>query len=66
MVFGAKVAVHVPGQLIPVGLLVTVPVPDVETVNVSAALNAAATFSAAVIVTVHVVVPEQAPLQPAK
>jgi len=62
------VAVHVPGQLIPAGLLVTVPVPlgDVETVNVSAALNAAATFSAAVIVTVHVDVPEQAPLQPAK
>lgn len=67
-VFGAKLALHVPGQLIPVGLLVTVPVPlpDVVTVNASPGVNAADTLSVAVIVTLQAAIPEQAPLQPPK
>jgi hypothetical protein len=61
-------AVQVPGQLIPAGLLVTVPVPlpEVVTVNAAPAVNAAATLCAAVMVSLHVDVPEHAPLQPAK
>ena len=59
---------QVPGQLIPAGLLVTVPVPlpDVVTVNAAPVVNAAATLSAAVMVRLQVDVPEHAPLQPAK
>lgn len=55
-------------QLIPAGLLVTVPVPvpDVLTVTVSPGVNVAVTFSAAVTVTLQLVVPEHAPLQPPK
>jgi hypothetical protein len=55
-------------QLIPAGLLVTVPapVPEVVTVNTSAALNVAVTFSAALTVTLQLAVPVQAPLQPPK
>jgi hypothetical protein len=54
--------------LIPAGLLVTVPVPlpEVVTVNAAPAVNAAATLCAAVMVSLHVDVPEHAPLQPAK
>ena len=64
-----KLALHVPGQLIPVGLLVTVPVPVPAEVTVSGydpRENVAPTDSAAVISTVHVVVPEHAPVQPPK
>jgi hypothetical protein len=56
-------------QLIPAGLLVTVPVPvpvlAIERVNVCK-LNVAVTDLAASMVTVHVPVPEQAPLHPTK
>lgn len=65
-----KLAVQPPPQLIPVGLLVTVPAPvpafvTVSTKVVTAGLNVAVTDSAALIVTVHVPVPvHPAPLQP--
>jgi hypothetical protein len=64
----AKLAVQVPGQVIPAGLLVTDPVPVTATVRESPPLKAAATLVAAVRVTVHVLaVPEQVPpLQPLK
>jgi hypothetical protein len=67
-VLGAKSAEHVPGQLIPAGLLVTVPVPVTATVSESAPLNDADTLVAALSITVHVVaVPEQLPpLHPLK
>ncbi len=71
-VFDAKAAEHPVVdplvQLIPAGLLVTVPLPlpVVITVREFPVLNVAATFSAAFTVRVHVVVPEHAPLQPAK
>jgi hypothetical protein len=66
-----KLALQVPGQLIPVGLLVTVPVPvpASETVSgnvVTDVLNVAVTDFAALIVTLQVPVPVHAPLQPAK
>jgi hypothetical protein len=66
----AKVAVHPVAeafeQLIPVGMLVTVPVPVMETVNASAgAVKAAVTLAPVVTVTLQVVVPLQAPVQPA-
>jgi hypothetical protein len=65
---GAKLALHVPGQLIPAGLLVTepVPLPVVATVRAMPALNVALTVSAAVIVTTQELVPEQLPLHPPK
>jgi hypothetical protein len=65
---GAKAALHVPGQLIPAGLLVTVPVPvpDSATVRPMPALNVALTLSAADMVTVQVLVPVQLPLHPPK
>ena len=54
----------------PLGFEVTVPVPVparvTATANVEAVLNVAVTARAAVIDTVQVLVPEQAPLQPAK
>lgn len=64
----AKFAVHVPGQLIPAGLLVTVPVPFPAGVTVSGKSNlkVAVTDSDALNVTEHMPVPEQAPLQPVK
>jgi len=67
-VFCGNFAVHVPGQLIPAGLLVTLPVPlpDVVTVSAAPAVNVAVTVSAAVMVSLHVDEPVQAPLQPPK
>ena len=54
----------------PLGFEVTVPVPVparvTATANVEAVLNVAVTARAAVIDTVQVLVPEHAPLQPAK
>lgn len=67
-VFGGKFAEHdCAGQLIPGGLLVTapLPVPVVVTVRASGPVKVAITFSAAVTVKLHVVVPEQ-PVQPLK
>jgi hypothetical protein len=65
----AKFAEHAVGQLIPAGVLVTVPVPVPVRVTVSAkvvdVLNVAVTDAAAVNVTTHAPVPVQAPLQPA-
>jgi hypothetical protein len=62
--------VHDVPQLMPLGLEVTVPVPVPArvtlTANVEAVLNVAVTARAAVIDTVQVLVPEQAPPQPAK
>jgi phage tail protein X len=66
LLFGAKLAEHVVGQLIPAGLLVTVPPPTTATVNPSPALNVAVTLAAAARVTIHVLVPEQPPLHPPK
>ena len=67
-VFCGNVAEHAVGQLIPAGLLVTVPLPDpdIVTVNCSPGLNAALTVWSVVIVTAHAPVPEHAPLQLAK
>jgi hypothetical protein len=65
-----KLAEHVAPQLIPAGLLVTVPVPVPALVTasvklVTVVLNVAVTASAALIVTEHVPVPvHPAPLQP--
>lgn len=63
-----KFAVHVPGQLMPDGLLVTVPAPFPATVTVSgnSNLKVAVTVSDALKVTEHMPVPEQGPLQPVK
>jgi hypothetical protein len=67
----AKPALHVVGQLIPAGLLVTVPepVPAVCTVSVTEGamvlLKVAVTAVAAFTVTTHVPVPEHAPDHPA-
>src|ERR1700722_4680890 len=69
---GAKLmehAVDVAEQLIPVGVLVTVPLPAParETVNgmsVTGAVNVAVTLSEAANVTVHALVPEQLPPHP--
>jgi hypothetical protein len=64
-----KLALHVLPQLMPLGLLVTVPVPvpDFETVKLNIwSVKIAVTSRAWVIVTLQVPVPVQAPLQPAK
>ena len=50
-------------QLIPAGLLVTVPRPTLLTVSFG--LKVAVTLLAAVMATLHVPVPAQAPVQPA-
>jgi len=60
----ANVPVQLLVQEIPLGELVTVPLPLTFTVSVSSAVNVAVTLSAAVIVTLHVPVPEHAPLHP--
>jgi phage tail protein X len=64
---GAKLPVQVPGQLMPVGVLITEPdpAPAKATVNTSPVVKFAVIFVAAVIVTLQVV-PEQPPLQPLK
>jgi hypothetical protein len=66
----AKLATHVVPQLTPAGEEVTVPVPVPAFVTlaakVAAPLKVAVTARTAVIVTVQVEVPVQAPLQPAK
>src|SRR5207245_6842887 len=65
----AKLAVHVAPQVIPAGLLVTVPapVPALATLSGSVAAKVAVTVVAAESVIVHVPVPEQPPpLQPVK
>jgi hypothetical protein len=60
--------VQVEGQLMPAGLLITVP--PAETVTVSCGIadcvKVAVTDDAALIPIVHTVVPVHAPLQPAK
>jgi hypothetical protein len=64
-----KFAVQLPGQLIPAGLLVIVPVPEAGAVTVKGyelVENFALTVSALVIVTLQLLVPEHAPLHPAK
>jgi phage tail protein X len=63
-----KLAEHVLGQLIPTGVLVTlpVPVPANVTVNGKTRLKIAVTDSAAPMITEQVPVPVQAPLQPTK
>jgi hypothetical protein len=66
-----KFAVHVLGQLIPAGALLTVPVPVPATVTISGkaveeTLKVAVTDLAAVMETEQAPTPEQAPLHPAK
>jgi hypothetical protein len=67
-VFGAKAAVQVVvvvgEQLIPAGLLVTVPSPTNATVSGTPAPNVALTLAAALRVKLQVLVPVQAPPQP--
>jgi hypothetical protein len=67
-VFCGNDAEQVVGQLIPAGLLVTVPapVPVAAMVNPKPGLNVALTVAASVRVTLHVLVPEQLPPHPAK
>ena len=64
----AKLALQELGQLIPMGALVTVPepLPAIVTDNGKFATNVAVTDCAALIVTVQLPVPVQAPLHPAK
>ena len=64
----AKSAAHVPGQEIPLGLLVTVPVPFPPRVTVSRSVEIGTIKRAvtmALFVTLQGPVPEHAPLQPA-
>jgi hypothetical protein len=63
-----KLAEHMLPQLIPDGVLVTLPLPLPASVieRGKSALNVAVTEAAAFILTVHVPVPEHAPLQPVK
>jgi hypothetical protein len=64
----AEHAVELTEQLIPAGVLVTVPVPAPAkaTVKLPPGLKAAPMLVAAVSVTAHAPVPVQAPLQPVK
>lgn len=66
--FVGKLALHVPGQLIPAGVLITVPEPAPvnATVNPDPAVKLAETLSLAVMVTLHAPVPVQLPLHPLK
>ena len=59
-------AEQVPGQEMPEGELVTVPLPLTVTVRVGCRTNVAVTLSAEPITTVQVPAPEQAPDQPEK
>ena len=64
-----KLAEQVEPQLMPDGLLVTVPLPTLLTERVTGgdtAVKVAVTFFAAVMLTVQVLLPEQSPLQPVK
>jgi hypothetical protein len=64
----AKSAAHVPGQEIPLGLLVTVPVPFPPKVTVSRSVETGTVKRAVTVafpVTLQAPVPEQPPLQPA-
>jgi hypothetical protein len=61
-----KLAVQVPGQLIPAGLLVTVPPPKTVTESGNICVNVAVTDAAALIVTMQLPVPLQPPLQSEK
>ena len=65
-VFLKKEKEHVEPQLIPAGLLVTVPVPLLVTLSVylGSEVKLALTLLAAFMVTTQTPVPEQAPLQP--
>jgi hypothetical protein len=66
-VFAENCAEHVPGQLIPAGLLVTVPVPVAVTVNGYVLFEKfAPTDSAPFMSILQPPVPEQAPVQPVK
>jgi hypothetical protein len=64
--FGANMAEHVAPQLMPEGVLVTVRVPDFETVRREKEPNVAVTDLASLIVRVHVPVPLHAPDHPVK
>ncbi len=68
LVFGAKLALQVVGQLIPAGALVTVPESGVGILTVNwgdaTCLKVADTAVSAFTVTVQAAEPEQAPLQP--
>lgn len=59
-------AEQTPGQVMPEGELVTVPLPLTLTVSVCGGINVAVTLLAPFIVSAQVPVPEQAPDQPAK
>ena len=61
-----KPALQVAPQLIPAGVLVTVPLPVPVFATISEGVNVAVTAFAAFIVTAQIPVPEQAPLQPEK
>ncbi len=61
-----KFALQVEPQLMPVGELVTVPLPVSLTESVNSCVNVADTLSAALMVTMQLPVPLQAPLQPVK
>jgi hypothetical protein len=61
-----KLALHVEGQVTPVGELVTVPLPETVADNVKTWVNVADTDCGEFIVTVHPALPLQAPPQPLK
>ena len=61
-----KLAEHVVGQLIPAGLLVTVPVPVPSMLTVKSGLKVAETLAGVVTMRLQVLLPEQLPLQPPK